>query len=354
MRFPLVVACALAAACGPPRSAERTVSDLRDISSERSGGSGGSRGPGGRAANPTGSQNGRPCQHDSDCRSDSCVDGLCCDSDCEGACLACDQSGSPGKCVPVAAGQDPDEECEEAPMDTCGQDGVCDGKGACRKYAAGTMCALGGCAEATQREGSTCDGAGTCKPGPTRSCAPAVCVGETCGDPCTGHADCPTGFFCDDTTCRSKLANAEKCTVNEQCGSGFCVDGVCCATECADTCYACDQAGSEGTCTAIADGHDPKNDCPIEAAITCGRFGGCNGRGACRFHTAGTPCGPASCEGFTSFGAKSCDGMGTCKTGPATDCEPYICNGPICWNACANDEQCKSGFRCNINRCEAR
>jgi hypothetical protein len=268
-------------------------------------------------------------------------------------CQACDKPGSEGQCLPVPDGQDSDNECDQQPVATCGRDGMCDGRGACRRYQMGTQCGRGGCQGATERAASTCDGNGVCQPGAAKSCAPAVCIEESCGAPCVAHTDCLTGFFCDGSTCRTKRDQAARCDMDEQCGTGHCANNVCCNTACADKCYACNLPGSVGSCTAALDGTDPKQDCPVQGILTCGNAGGCNGRGACRLHVPGTPCSiGTTCTGSTLVGPGSCDGMGKCKPGPKSDCSPFVCNATVCWTACANNDQCKPPRTCQVGTCK--
>ncbi len=47
---------------------------------------------------------GEPCSAEAQCSSGNCADGYCCDTDCGGACNACDRPGNEGTCGPVAAG----------------------------------------------------------------------------------------------------------------------------------------------------------------------------------------------------------------------------------------------------------
>ena len=342
-------------ACGPPHSLNRALIDPDGgVSTAR--GSGGRPPSGQGTPAPAGDKRGAdgvPCQAGADCRSGACVDGFCCDSACPGPCMACDVPESQGKCSPVAEDQDPDDDCQEEDASTCGKDGMCDGKGACRKYKAGTECGAVTCKDATQSAAPTCDGKGVCQPGATKSCAPAVCIDDTCGDPCTADTDCMAGLFCDNMTCRVKRDQAEMCERDAQCKTGFCADGVCCATACKEKCYSCDATGTVGTCTAAADGRDPRRECPVMGIQTCKNAGGCNGRGACRLHTQGTACGFQTCQGSTLIGAGTCDGMGACKPGARKDCDPYTCNGNVtCWNACSTNAECKSGRTCREHACQ--
>jgi hypothetical protein len=336
------------AGCGPQYSVDRLdVSLSRDAATGR-GGSGGSSQP----ASPAKRTNGAPCGAGSECSSSNCVDGVCCENGCGGVCSRCNLPGNEGRCQPVAKDQDPDNECEPQEEASCGRTGSCDGTGACQRHPAGTMCGAPGCEIATEHAASTCDGLGMCKPGATKSCAPAVCIDQSCGAPCVLPADCQTGFYCDEGTCRIKREMAAMCTMDAQCMSGFCADGVCCGSACKDKCSACNTEGAVGTCTPHADGRDPDNECPVENTITCGNAGGCDGKGGCRFHSAGTFCAHATCTGSTLVAPSACDGKGMCKPGPKTDCGNYVCNGMVCWTACANNDQCKAGKACKISACQ--
>jgi hypothetical protein len=78
-----------------------------------------------------------------DCGSGHCSDGFCCDSACGGSCQGCSLARTgvaSGICAPLPAGQDPDDECDAEASSICGNDGSCDGAGACRRYPDGTIC----------------------------------------------------------------------------------------------------------------------------------------------------------------------------------------------------------------------
>jgi hypothetical protein len=297
------------------------------------------------------SANGAACTGAAQCSSGFCVDGICCNSACTGACQACDIASSAGTCSPIADGQDPINECEQQAVSTCGTDGACNGSGACRKYAAGTQCAPGRCTGSTEYAASTCNAAGACTAGNMRSCAPNMCTGDSCASTCSGANDCQSGFFCDGGTCRSKRPNGMACTVAGQCASNTCVDGVCCATACTGTCQACNLSGSVGACTSIADGMDPGGECPAQAASTCGRSGGCDGRGACKFHPGGTSCGAASCSGSTETAASTCNGAGSCTAGATRTCPGFLCSGTTCGTSCTSTAQCQANRKCVRSVC---
>jgi MYXO-CTERM domain-containing protein len=165
---------------------------------------------------------GEACDDPWACPSGFCVDGVCCDAACDGLCAACTAAlkgaGEDGRCGPVEAATDPEEECMDDGVATCGANGLCDGSGSCQRY-------------------------------PTRAeCAPEPCIrGEHCT---SGH--CEDGICCDrvcdaSERCRAELkvsggdgtcgpakaaAPGSTCRFDVQCSSGRCMDGVCCGKVC--------------------------------------------------------------------------------------------------------------------------
>ncbi|MFA4941846.1 MAG: hypothetical protein WC582_04640, partial [Patescibacteria group bacterium] len=153
---------------------------------------------------------GETCTYSSDCSSNYCVDGYCCNSACSGTCQACNVAGSLGTCANIPAGTDPSSECSST---TCtnyiyGWNG-----NACAKYASNSsnngMCnGSGSCSSVTE----SCTGIGTT----ASSCGSAGCkktcvtgalatgydtVGEICyisNEPaaCTSPATCNINGYC--------------------------------------------------------------------------------------------------------------------------------------------------------------
>jgi hypothetical protein len=139
-----------------------------------------------------------PCERAAQCGTGFCTDGVCCNMKCDSACYACDQPGSLGVCKAIADGQDPDNECPVQPIGTCGNNGGCNGRGACRKHPTGTFCGYGNCMNNTQYGNSICDGMGGCKRGPGRSCGAYACNGGlVCWTACANNAQCAPGHTCD-------------------------------------------------------------------------------------------------------------------------------------------------------------
>jgi hypothetical protein len=92
---------------------------------------------------------------------------------------------------------------------SCGQDGQCNGNGACRLYASGTVCAPQTCADGLFSPARSCDGVGSCGIPSPRSCAPYTCgAGQTCLTTCATNADCHPGLTCQGGACTGAPADA--------------------------------------------------------------------------------------------------------------------------------------------------
>ena len=286
-----------------------------------------------------------------ECLSGFVADGVCCDTSCVGACVACTAakkgSGSDGACGPIANGADPDHECAAQAASTCGVSGSCNGIGACALYPAGTLCSPASCSGSTLTEPSLCDGVGTCVAGGNVDCKPAACTGGTCGSSCTNDAECVSTAYCGGgSTCVTKKNLGEAATGPNECLSGFLVDGFCCDTACAGTCVACSAAkkglGADGACGPILGGSDPDDECSDDGAASCGHNGWCSGQGACDFYVAGTVCNSASCQGNTAIHADVCDGSGSCGESGQQDCGLTLCVGGVCADSCVFDADCST------------
>lgn len=173
---------------------------------------------------------GEPCAEAAACSTGHCVDGFCCDSPCASACSACSAAikgaGADGLCGPVVAGADPDDECAPA-AEPCGNDGACDGGGACRKGAAGTPCGPASCSGSTLSLADVCDGQGTCVDGGVEDCGSYFCTGESCPSACSSDLDCVASAYCAAGVCISKLQVGASCDMDRVCMSGACLAGVC-------------------------------------------------------------------------------------------------------------------------------
>jgi hypothetical protein len=186
--------------------------------------------------------NGTTCGGDTDCQSGHCVEGVCCDGACTGKCLSCRNTNTgqaEGKCAAVKVGLAHASDCAASDPTTCGFDGKCDGAGACRRFVAGTSCAVESCADgatSTYTPARTCNGMGTCTAATPSSCGTYRCGGTKCKTACagTGAADCLTSAYCSGVTCLAKKGDGALCASGTECANGVC-GGRCCAAGCSCT-----------------------------------------------------------------------------------------------------------------------
>ncbi len=300
---------------------------------------------------------GAACTAASQCASGNCVDGFCCNGACDLPCQACSAakkgSGANGTCGSIVTGTDPDNECAASASATCGQDGFCNGSGACRSWASGTACGSPTCDAGTQTN-TTCNGSGACSVPGTVGCGNYQCNGNVCGTSCTTDANCATAAWCrtSDSQCIADQAQGAACTAASQCASGNCVDGFCCNGACDLPCQACSAAkkgsGANGTCGSIVTGTDPDNECAASASATCGQDGFCNGSGACRSWASGTACGSPTCDAGTQTNT-TCNGSGACSVPGTVGCGNYQCNGNVCGTSCTTDANCATAAWCRTS-----
>jgi len=284
---------------------------------------------------------GSQCLVNSDCALGSCVDGSCCDKACSG-CNACKQSytgKSDGTCAPVGGGEDPHNACtDETATDQCGNDGTCDGAGACRKARTSQVCTPAACNGAVFTPAATCDGLGKCGASVPENCGSFQCAAAGCLKTCTAQADCGATSYCNITTgtsgtCAAKKVNGAAATQTFECTGGIVADGVCCQKACTD-CYACSGSpltnGAAGQCLPVVANQVAHNACTASGA-PCGLDGKCDGLGACSY----SPKAGASCDDAANLciTGRTCQ-AGVCTGGTAKTCTPA---------ACQTGESCSAG-----------
>jgi hypothetical protein len=127
---------------------------------------------------------GAACSIDAECLTLHCVDGVCCESDCQAPCRSCALPDTPGLCRPVPGGaQDPRGKCQDKGAASCQGTGLCDVAGDCAVYPAGTICQPGGCSDNGREILPTrvCNGAGKCEDSPKTHCMEGTsCVAGVC------------------------------------------------------------------------------------------------------------------------------------------------------------------------------
>jgi hypothetical protein len=269
--------------------------------------------------------------------------------------MSCGVAGSEGTCSAVTDGGDePQKRCTDAGKDTCGTDGTCNGKGACRVYNASTQCATAICANAMFTPARSCTGAGVCTAATATVCAGAFqCndAGTACRTTCSMDAHCVGPNVCIGGVCRKKDL-ADPCEADNECASGKCQQKVCCSSSCTGACRSCALPGSAGTCSNIPAGGSSAGACPNDGQMTCKRNGLCDGGGNCAQYTAGLTCAAASCSGDTIIGTSICDGSGSCQPGGNTQCRPFTCNANgTCKTTCTTNSDCVSPSTCMGGTC---
>lgn len=307
---------------------------------------------------------GVPCSANGDCNTGFCVDGICCATACSG-CNACTNAltgKADGTCAAVLTGTDPHGQCtDETASNQCGNDGTCDGNGACRKVSMSHVCKAASCSTdgKTFTPATTCDGAGACTVAAPQSCGVFQCSTTGCLKTCTTSADCGGGNYCDTGagTCAASKPNGTAATKKEECTSGFVADGVCCDKDCTG-CSACTSAlngqaaSTTGQCLpVVANKTAPHSACA--ANPPCGLDGTCDGSGNCHYPTVGTACANPSCSG-SSLTTSACDAAHACTplTKPCDGALVCDATGTACkTGACTGDSDCITGYYCASGVC---
>jgi hypothetical protein len=302
-------------------------------------------------------EDGSACGAASDCSSGFCVDGVCCNSACDGQCQACDNANKLGVCSPVSGAPHGARVPCTSDGSTCG--GACDGQDpdGCR-YPSGTACGEGSCSpgqdgsEAVATVSALCNGSGRCPAPRQQACGGAGCDADQklCNGECADGSACPAGQYCSAGVCVTTQPTGTACQAASDCASGFCVDGYCCGSACDDRCAACDVPGSLGTCSPVTGNtHGGRAGC--QGGGVCGSQ--CDGKNVtdCAFAEQGTACGAGYCSSGTQVAASACDGAGQCQPGEQTACASFSCDGAECSDACTSDADCTRSMQCREGKC---
>ena len=171
---------------------------------------------------------GRSCNGAVECASGYCVDGVCCDSACEGQCEACDTAAL-GLCRPAKGkprGGRPSCPGADGSFSNLCETPACDGTDANRTACAGKIgpcapyvCAEQGCS-ASCKVDTDCDPSATCdaKTARCRSNADAICVDDHTlfrGQDLT-TVDCRP-FACAGTACNAECTSIKDCAPPNEC-----------------------------------------------------------------------------------------------------------------------------------------
>jgi hypothetical protein len=229
---------------------------------------------------------GGPCEA---CLSGNCVDGVCCDTPCEGDCVACSAQlkgqGEDGHCENVAANlPGRPKGCAKDPPNNCGYTGLCDGTGYCQVMSQGFVCDAPHCEDGKAFTRS-CDGAGGC-----------------------AIIDCPYGCDATGTECAT------------------CADGGCDAASSSG-----DAMGTSEVDSSVVDGA-PADGAPADSAL---------GDGA--------PADDGSAEASTASPGPECDGASVVEpNGGRLPCAPYACRQGACLTQCESLQDCTMPNVCNF------
>ncbi|HRI68798.1 MAG TPA: hypothetical protein PK156_31430, partial [Polyangium sp.] len=278
---------------------------------------------------------GQTCGGTSECSSDFCVDGYCCESACTELCKSCGLMGFAGLCVNI-----PLNETDTNPV--CGGTDVCNGSGLCKR-GNGQACAMAAdCASNNCADNVCC---GTACTGTCKACNLAGSMGACTNvpqnqddvDTCIGSIQsCDGNGFC-------KFENGRTCSGGGTgCLSGVCADGVCCDNACTTQCQACNVMGSLGTCSNIPAGGQDTN-----AMTTCMGSQACDGAGACKAANGascmtGAQCASTFCVDGVCCSAAMC---GTCQT-----CNKNLMLAGSCQNVdvgLQDADSCTGSMTCN-------
>jgi hypothetical protein len=233
---------------------------------------------------------GDTCNNKGDCVSNHCAKGICCDTDCNGGCTACDLAGSPGICTNVPAGhQDPGNcdsatqacngggMCKKAAGEPCGMDDECGSNvcfaGLCR-IETGGICGTDGLTCAS----GLCTGMKCLDCSASNQCTSMVCGAPTCKAP--GGAACEMDSDCAGNKCQFGLClvdNGSMCSVYSDCRSGVCALGLCVPCGNGFPCSAGATCGATafgpvGTCNRPKGGYCSSNPQCQAAAPSCTGF----------------------------------------------------------------------------------
>jgi hypothetical protein len=298
---------------------------------------------------------GTSCSVGNTCKSGFCVDGLCCNQNCNGQCQSCKETATPGQCV-IVGGAPRNGRTPCGGTSPC--QATCDGTNgtACTFPGNSVQCTAASCSNGSATTATVCNGAGACTTSTKMSCSSNQCADNTkCSGGCSGSLPCGNGNYCDSTgVCLPLKTGGIQCSSGSECSSTFCVDNVCCNVQCNGQCQGCDE-GTPGTCVTIK-GSPRGNRQPCSGTdATCA--GSCDGNSAsaCAYPGVSMVCGQPGCNGNIAISAALCDGHGDCTTPTTSGCGAgTYCNASA--GACANqlatggscqaDNQCTSGHCC--------
>jgi hypothetical protein len=183
-------------------------------------------------------------------------------------------------------------------------------------------------------------------------CAGWLCDGTTdaCPAACSSDDSCSSGYTCKKGSCTAQ-SQGLPCTGAADCQSGFCVQGVCCNSACTGDCSACSVAlgaAEDGVCANVAGAgncgaylcNGSRASCPTDCASddACTNAAVCtDGRCACRYgYCAKT--GECLSPGECCTDSDCIYAPDWCHTVAGATCNAGVCSFPV--------KQCPSGAAC--------
>ena len=261
---------------------------------------------------------GDPCDEASDCQSNYCGNGFCCDS---------------GDCCRTAS------DCPGS----YGSPAVCDDPRGCQGTRDAAVCISSQCrTQENVPDDSACTTgivSDTCGTYPTVRCSGAIDqTAPMCPMTCSGDGECDENAHCDGGACVVDLPDGSPCDEASDCVTGHCGNGFCCAS---------------GDCCARG------TDCP-------GSYGEapvCTIPSQCQGSRRDPACDPASKRCITGSLAdddSGCAGVvsNSCGLFPSVSCtnmrDQPANQADRCETDCTEDEDCDPGAFCNgAGKCQA-
>jgi hypothetical protein len=190
------------------------------------------------------------CSASRECTDGFCVDGVCCNSPCEGTCESCNQPNAAGFCIPVTGSPAHGRPaCPVASPTTPCKQLTCDGttRDQCVGFVGPTVpCREAACTAGIATSTAVCDGKGNCAEQDGQKCEPFVCLGAACGAACASDAECAAKFQCDpvkhDCVPRTGASCDGDHTLSTPGGQ---------TTDCSP--YKCEGASCKSGCTSVLD-----------------------------------------------------------------------------------------------------
>ena len=198
---------------------------------------------------------GATCAVDVECLSLACVDGVCCESDCDGECEACDVDGLEGTCAATPQGVDGGVECGDPGCSAVTQGADADGDGFVAASCGGDDCdELNAAVHPGAAEGPS--GESSCTDGIDNDCDGDTDAGDTGCFECVDASDCDDDDVCNGAeSCQGGgcvAGTAPDCDDQNPCTSDSCEPGVGCVT--AANALPCDDGDPCTTDDSCADG----------------------------------------------------------------------------------------------------